>query len=211
MVAFDPWASFDADKEEAAKAPSSKPLPAGNYNVTLYEAEVKPFTNKTDSPYAGLKALAVTLKVADGDYAGRQIWDRVGLFPKYAPSAKNPQGALNRNFFALFQKSLGIDDDTFRSIAQRIAKGEDITAQIKPYLGRAFSVKTNVGDPDDYNPEGRTEVGFYNAALGAPKPTAAAADAWAAAGPSGGSADPWGSTPKEDAGLAAAAANSQGF
>jgi len=216
-MTYDPWADFDQQHEEAQKAPTSKPLPVGTYNVSLYEAEVKPFTNKTDSPYAGLKALAITLKVVDGEFEGRQIWDRFGLFPKFAATQKNPGGALNRNFFSFFEKSLGLTAEQFRAVAQKIAKGEDISGDLRPLLGKVFSIKSNISEPDDYNPEGKTGVAFFNAPTTKVASSTVTADAWTSAttttAPAAeASTDVWGTTPAENPELAAAlAATSKGF
>ena len=205
---WNPWDDYEAVKAEAAKGGSNTPLPVGNYNVTLYEASVEPFSKNADSPYAKFAALAITLQVADGGSKGRRIWDRVGLFPKFAPTQKNPQGAVNRSFFNFFQKSLGLSDEALQALSQKIAKGQDISEEIRSYLGAAFSVKTRIEEQDGYDPQ--TKVAFFNAPA-AQAQSAAVSDAWAQAAPvAKPDESPW---PGEDApsGLLAAAASSKGF
>ena len=50
-----------------------EPIPAGWYNMMIVESEMKP-TSKGDGAY-----LQVTLKVVDGQHAGRQVFDRMNL------------------------------------------------------------------------------------------------------------------------------------
>lgn len=215
MTAFDAWGDFDKTVEEATK--SSKPVPAGEYNVTIFEAEIVPFTKKDDSPYAGLKALSVQLRISDGDQTNRRLFDRVGLFPKFQPTQKNPQGSINHNFFNFFQKALGWDADKLKSFALALKDGKDVSGVVREIQGAPFTVKTKVDEPDEWNPEGRATVTSYLALKGA-APTGGPAipsDAWAAApasqSPAAAPQDPWGSAPKADPELAAAAASSAGF
>lgn len=57
-----------------------EPIPEDSYEFTIYEAEVKSYAE--GSANAGRQRLALTLKVADGPYRGRQVWEHnIPLFP----------------------------------------------------------------------------------------------------------------------------------
>ena len=63
--------NFDAT--QVNPDPSFEPIPAGRYNMMIVESEMKP-TKDGSGAY-----LQLTLKVVDGQYAGRQVFDRLNL------------------------------------------------------------------------------------------------------------------------------------
>lgn len=218
---WSPWGDFDAAQQEAEEGGTFKPIPAGPRDFHLFEQEIVPYTNKPDSPYSGLYALNVQLKVPDGEEHGnRRVFSRVPLFPKSPPSgpgAKEPgKQYVQYDFFNFFQKSLGWDADKLKAFASKIQSGDisAASALLKPETGKRVGAILKVTPADDYNPEGGNEVRSWTAPSGTVKTTAVAADAWAAAPastPTPKAEDPWASAPREDSALAAAAAASTGF
>lgn len=63
--------SFDASTVDPQQ--SFEPIPADWYNMMITESELKP-TKNNDGAY-----LSMTLKVIDGQYAGRVVFDRLNL------------------------------------------------------------------------------------------------------------------------------------
>ena len=63
--------NFDAT--QVSPDQSFEPIPAGWYNMMIVESEMKP-TKDGNGAY-----LQLTLKVIDGQYAGRQVFDRLNL------------------------------------------------------------------------------------------------------------------------------------
>lgn len=63
--------SFDASTVDPQQ--SFEPIPADWYNVMITESELKP-TKNNDGAY-----LSLTLKVIDGQYAGRMVFDRLNI------------------------------------------------------------------------------------------------------------------------------------
>lgn len=63
--------NFDARNVDPQQ--TFEPLPAGWYNFMIVESEMRPTRNQ-DGSY-----LQFTLKVVDGEYAGRQVFDRMNL------------------------------------------------------------------------------------------------------------------------------------
>jgi hypothetical protein len=63
--------NFDARQVEPQQ--SFEPIPAGWYNMMIVDSEMKPTSNGQGA------YLQLTLKVVDGQYAGRQVFDRLNL------------------------------------------------------------------------------------------------------------------------------------
>jgi len=66
-------AQLNFDARQVDPELSFEPLPAGWYNVMIVESEMRP-TKDGNGAY-----LQLTLKVVDGQYAGRQVFDRLNL------------------------------------------------------------------------------------------------------------------------------------
>ena len=66
-------AQLNFDATQVNPDQSFEPIPAGWYNFMITESEMKP-TKDGNGAY-----LQVTLKVVDGQYAGRQVFDRLNL------------------------------------------------------------------------------------------------------------------------------------
>lgn len=63
--------NFDARQVDPQQ--SFEPIPAGWYNMMIVESEMKPTSNGQGA------YLQLSLKVVDGQYAGRQVFDRLNL------------------------------------------------------------------------------------------------------------------------------------
>lgn len=63
--------NFDASQVDPQQ--SFEPIPAGWYNMMIVESEMKPTSNGQGT------YLQLSLKVVDGQYAGRQVFDRLNL------------------------------------------------------------------------------------------------------------------------------------
>ena len=138
------------------------PLPRGEYRGTIVplksdgsqRVEVTNFGGTGGN--ANKKVLRVAIKIAADSPtgAGRIFFTRVPLFSRYAPTQKNPQGAPARNYFGFFG-ALGVSEEAL--LSGNIGIGPD---QI---LGKPINF--TLGDPqapDQYNPLGFNEVGFFN-------------------------------------------------
>lgn len=66
-----PHGPFNASEVEPSQ--SFDPLPTGKYLAFVSESEIKP-TQKGDGSY-----LQLVWEVADGEYKGRKVWDRLNL------------------------------------------------------------------------------------------------------------------------------------
>lgn len=66
-------AQLNFDATQVNPDQSFEPIPAGWYNMMIVESEMKP-TRDGNGAY-----LQLTLKVIDGQYAGRQVFDRLNL------------------------------------------------------------------------------------------------------------------------------------
>ena len=220
---FDPWADYDTTATQAAEKTSYKPIPAGPREFNLFEATIVPYTNKSkeESAYAGLYALKVQLKVPEGEeFGNRSLFPRIPLFPKSPPAGPHTKepGAVyvQHDFFNFFGKSLGWDADKVKAFGGLIRSGDIAGAQkaVQTALGKRVRATVTVTPANEYNPDGGNEVKFWDAPKGSAsvQPSAAAADAWAAATPAASPApDAWSTSPKENPILAEAVALSQGF
>ena len=66
-------AQLNFDARQVDPQQSFEPIPAGWYNMMIVESEIKP-TSHGQGAY-----LQLSLKVVDGQYAGRQVFDRLNL------------------------------------------------------------------------------------------------------------------------------------
>lgn len=82
---------FQAD---AAKGPT--PVPVGWYNVLITDVSIAPWSKdepinpKTKKPVR--EKLVLTVKLSEGEFAGRIRYVNVPLFQKFNPTAKSPAG-----------------------------------------------------------------------------------------------------------------------
>jgi hypothetical protein len=66
-------AQLNFDARQVDPQQSFEPIPAGWYNMMIVDSEMKPTSNGQGA------YLQLTLKVVDGQYAGRQVFDRLNL------------------------------------------------------------------------------------------------------------------------------------
>ncbi len=66
-------AQLNFDARQVDPQQSFEPIPAGWYNMMIVESEMKPTSNGQGA------YLQLSLKVVDGQYAGRQVFDRLNL------------------------------------------------------------------------------------------------------------------------------------
>lgn len=91
------------------------PIPAGKYNVYIFEVTQREFSETSNN--AGSSYYNIQLKVADGQpHANRRIFQMVGLVPKWAPTAKNPNGSNNWLYFQLYAAAKGISEVEARKL-----------------------------------------------------------------------------------------------
>lgn len=162
---------------------SFEALPTGDYEVTVKDAKVQPYSKKPE--WAGKQALNVQLRVIDGAPVGkgRVFFFNVPLFqshPKFK-TEKNPSGAA-RTYF-----------DFFNAIG--VAK-ENVDAgnlpDIRDFLGKRLSAHLIVKPADQWHDADYNEVRWVNESKGAPAGTAIAQDdPWAPSAPAD---DPWASS-----------------
>lgn len=76
---------YDQEELDSQTGGAFDPIPEGVYLFDIYEAEVKDYSPTSESGKAGLQRLTLTLKVAEGPHAGRQIWENnLPLSPYWA-------------------------------------------------------------------------------------------------------------------------------
>src|SRR6478609_8027823 len=93
-----------ADNKASQQSGTFEPLPAGVYNVDIYDHKIEQYKNGGN---AGRDYLNLHLRISDGQAgANRRVFVKVGDFPKWAP--KNGKEAVNFLFFQ-FYKALGVE------------------------------------------------------------------------------------------------------
>lgn len=181
------------------------PIPAGDYAVTIYDAEIKPYKNGGN---AGRPGANYQFRISDGQpRANSRLFQMVGLFPNWAPTDKNPGGADNFTFFNFFSVIQGKKEKDFRAevrAAVEAAAEAGNSAQTElpipdplAVLGKALTITVKV-EADDYaykqylakvekgeEEPGLTQADFQRNNIGGFKPagsaTAGAANAKSAA------------------------------
>jgi len=144
-AAYDPWAA--AAEEAEANSKRNEPVPAGTYDFTVFEYELGDYASDSTSRYAGEKALKMQLRISDGQpQANRRLFPKIGLFPRYLPSDKNPQGAVNEDLFTFFQKAMGwsLDDIKGFVVAAKAGDGQTIAQYLRRIAGAPLSGRVRV-------------------------------------------------------------------
>lgn len=160
-------ADVDPNVQDAYKEATSggngkfPPLPKGEYRGTIVplkkdgnRVEVTDFGGKGANAKKKVLRVAVKIDADSPTGAGRIYFARVPLFSRFAPTDKHPQGAPARNYFGFFG-ALGVSEEAL--LSGNIGIGPD---QI---LGKPINF--TLGDPqapDEYNPLGYNEIGFFN-------------------------------------------------
>lgn len=97
---------------ENASKNTFDPLPAGKYAVSIYEASTGEYKRGGN---IGKEFLKIQFKVLDGQPgANRRLFENIGLFDRWAPTAKNPDGSDNFTFFGFFAAVTGKTEKEFR-------------------------------------------------------------------------------------------------
>jgi len=133
------------------------PLIQGKYQMKVIEViEQQKFGGNGDN--ANKPVLKVRLQIVDESPNGRRrtFYHRLPLFTKFAPSAKNPQGAANLAFTGFWRDAMGWDEAKLR--AGDLPGESDI-------LGKQFTgVLGAPKPPNQWNPLGFNEVEFFEKA-----------------------------------------------
>lgn len=86
--------AFDDDEQKFQDEASKgfAPIPRGWYHVVITDVALSDY--EAPSKYVGKKRLTLAVKVlGDDEYTGRKVrYIQVPLFPRWAPSAKKPEG-----------------------------------------------------------------------------------------------------------------------
>lgn len=137
--------TINVSEDTAASAGGDYPaIPGGTYPVTIKKVKLGEYKSGNNQ---GKPFYNVQFRISDGEYAGRVLFTMVGLFDKWAPTTKNPQGAANftmTNFF----KALGYD----------VKSGEFVVPSIDELAGQALSIRVikkkdaenNMADSEGY-------------------------------------------------------------
>jgi hypothetical protein len=165
---YDEWGAAAA--EAAAASDRSTPIPAGTYDFEVHEYEIVDFANDPNSPYHGEKALKLQLLIADGQaQANRRVFPRIGLFPRYRPSEKNPTGLVNEDLFSILQKAFGWTLDEIKAFVLAARAGQNVDQYLRRIAGARLSGKVRIV-PDTHPkaaPDAKTnEVRYFDKAKG---------------------------------------------
>lgn len=126
-----------------------KPLPAGPYAVSIFDAEVEEYGPKTANK--GRNFLKVQFRIDDGqDNANRRLFENIPLFTTWAATKKNPEGSDAFTFYAFFSAVLGKKDKEFRDeVRDAIAAGKFTVPEPNEILGKKLTVNVKIV-PDSY-------------------------------------------------------------
>lgn len=130
-----------AQEQAASGGGDFKPLAAGKYNVTVFEAEETEITN-AKSANKGVTGVRMQFRISDGQNgANRRLFQSVYDVEKWAPKPGKEEGAVNFLFFQ-FYKAIGVDfpEDG----------GEIDLPEIEDLVGEALAVKVKIVH-DKYN------------------------------------------------------------
>lgn len=152
----------EAFKESQGGSGKFPPLPKGEYRGTIVplKSDGSKRVEVTDFGGTGAnskkKVLRVAVKIAADSPtgAGRTYFARVPMFSRFAPTEKNPQGAPARNYFGFFG-ALGVSEEALTSGNLGIGPDQILGKPINFTLGEPQV-------PDNYNPLGYNEIGFFN-------------------------------------------------
>ena len=88
-------------------------LAAGKYVASVFEAELGEYGPKSGNK--GRPFVKVQFRIEDGQTgANRRIFQNIGIFEKWAPTSKNPDGSDNFTFFGFFAAVTGKSEKDFR-------------------------------------------------------------------------------------------------
>lgn len=163
--------TIEFDKEVVESSNSAfNPLPAGKYDVTIFSIKAGEF-GAPKSPKAGDNEgkpfWNVQYRVENSeDYTNRRLFQTVGLFPRWAPTEKSPDGAAN---FTLVQflKAVGVD----------VEEGGVKIPEVEKLLGKEVTVTVGISTYDPTKNEVKSVSsradGTTKAKVKTPKPAAA--------------------------------------
>lgn len=114
----DSWQAPAAEKPAAA-ASDFELMPDGVYTCELYDISER-------SPKKGGEAFSVTLKVVDGDYTNRRVWDWINFNLPHSPQATQ----IGQETFRSLCRACGFDDAPPNEL------GELIGCELKVRLGK---------------------------------------------------------------------------
>lgn len=152
---IDPHAQKAADEAASGGDGRFPPLPGGRYQATIVKiVKIEKFGG--DGGNADKKVLRIQVRILEGSPVGakRTYFVRVPLFSRYAPTQKNPEGAVARMFWDFWERAIGVPRD-------------QILAGNLPDNFQGKQVTITLGapkPPDQYNELGFNEVDFFNAA-----------------------------------------------
>lgn len=127
-----------AEEQAASGGGDFKPLAAGIYNVTIFEAEEATIKNGAN---AGVTGARMQFRVSDGQKgANRRLFNTVWDTERWAPKDGKKEGAVNFQFFQ-FYKALGVDFST---------EGDVELPEIEDLAGESLAVKVKIVH-DKYN------------------------------------------------------------
>lgn len=177
-------AQVSAGYEEAVKqaAAANAALPAGEYNVTLATGEVKPFA-KDNANYANKNALNITLRIADGQFAGRTLRGRIPLFDRWNPSAKYPDGYPIREYGQFF-KAVGASQEQINSgnlPPLDVILGKPLSVRVKYITPEEQPERAEYNTNEDGIEVPWNEISRYAAGTGAAPAATVPAEVWGAA------------------------------
>lgn len=131
------------ERQESAESNSFAPLPAGWYNVSIYDVKEKAYTSDRSQgkEHYGKPYYDLELRVSEGDYADRRLFGvQIPLFKKWGPSQK--QGP---NFGKRFGTNL---IPFFEALADEFGEptGEFVIPDPEDLLGKRLRVRLRIED-----------------------------------------------------------------
>lgn len=124
------------------------PIPEGDYEVTIYDAEFKTF--KEGGVNAGRPGVNYQFRISDGQpRANSRLFQQVGIFAEWNPKKPGDEPKDNFTFFNFFATLLGKKNKEFRA---------EVAAAIKAAADAGTPEKTELPIPDPTSVLGKALV-----------------------------------------------------
>lgn len=130
--------------QEESQGGNFDPIPAGTYAVTIFDVEQSEFQSEANK---GKPYLKVQLRIAEGEYANRRLFENVPLFLEWG------SGADAFKFYDFFGPVQGQTSKDFRASVKEAVEAGNTDLDLptpEDLMGKELEIKVKVV-PDKYN------------------------------------------------------------